>query len=126
MSNAITVLYVDDETVNNILFKASFRLDFNVLVAESAESALRILATQKVDVIISDQRMPEMPGTELLKTVLDLYPNIVRILISGYSDIKSITEAFNVAKVSYFVSKPWKEEEIVEVVKANYAAAQVE
>lgn len=109
-----TVLYVDDEEINLRLFKASFRRDFEVITCESAKEALILLESQHVDVILTDQRMPEMTGVELLAEIDKKYPNIPpnRLMVSGYSRNEDIEKAFNDYKLFKFVRKPWNYEKL--------------
>lgn len=108
-----TVLIVDDEeSVLKSLKRALYTEDYNTIIATSAEMALELLKTTPVDVVISDQMMPGIKGTEFLKIVKDSYPSITRILFSGYSDFESIIQAINDAEVFRFIAKPWNNEEL--------------
>jgi len=98
ISNQVNVLYVDDEQTNLFSFKASFRRDFNVFTANSGEDALKLMETEKIHVIVSDQRMPGMTGIELLQHVKVKYPEPIRILLTGYADINAVIDAINKAK----------------------------
>lgn len=113
-----TVLYIDDEESNLRIFKNTFRRDFNVYLANSAELALKILRENKVDVLITDQRMPKMTGVELLKEVKKHYPDIPpnRLMVSGYAAPGDIDDAFNKYDLYRFISKPWNEEELKEII----------
>lgn len=119
------VLYVDDEEINLRLFKASFRRDFEVLTCESAKEALELLESQQVDVILTDQRMPEMTGVELLAEIDQKYPDFPpnRLMVSGYSRNEDIDKAFKDYKLYKFVRKPWNYEklknDIIESVERN-------
>ena len=109
-----TILYVDDEEINLRLFKKSFRRDFNILLAGSAKEALEIIKTTKIDIIITDQSMPEMTGVELLKIINQLLPEIPphRLVLSGYSADSDIEEAFNYYQLFSFVQKPWEYDDL--------------
>lgn len=107
-----TVLYVDDELNNLLSFKASFRRQFNVLTAESAAEALKILESQSVQVIVSDQRMPKMTGIEFFASILEKYKDPVRILLTGFADIQAVIDAINLGHVFRYCTKPWTEEEL--------------
>ena len=113
------ILYIDDEVVNLRLFKHSFRRDFEIFTVQSAKDGLKFLKTQKVDIIITDQRMPEMTGVELLEIINKEYPNIPpnRMIISGYSPDDVIKKAFDHYKLYSFVSKPWNYENLKETIK---------
>jgi len=107
----IAILYVDDEEINLRLFKSTFRKEFDISTANSAKDGLEILDRKKIDVLITDQRMPEMTGNELLKEVNDRYPAVPpgRLILSGYSMPQIISEAFKKFNLYKFISKPWDE-----------------
>jgi len=111
-----TVLYVDDEANNLLSFKASFRRHFDVLTAESAEEALAILGQHEVHVIVSDQRMPQTTGIEFFASIVEAYPDPIRILLTGYADIQAVIDAINLGQVYRYFSKPWNEKEILQQV----------
>lgn len=106
-NNKINVLYVDDEQSNLTAFKASFRRSYNVFVAESAEAGKKILAENEIEIILTDQRMPGMTGVEFLQSIIELYPESIRILVTGYADINAIKDAINKGQVYKYVEKPW-------------------
>jgi response regulator RpfG family c-di-GMP phosphodiesterase len=108
----INILYVDDEVHNLNAFKASFRRIFSVHTAESAEEAMNVLQVEEINIIITDQRMPVMTGIEFLESILLLYPDPIRILLTGYSDINAVIDAINKGQVYLYVTKPWQEEEL--------------
>lgn len=108
-----TVLLVDDEA--NILasLKRTLRREgYDILTAESAAEGFSLLARNDVQIIISDQRMPEMNGTEFLSRVKSLYPNTVRMVLSGYSEISAVTDSINKGAVYRFMLKPWDDEKL--------------
>lgn len=108
----INVLYVDDEPNNITSFKAAFRRLFTIFTAESAEEGRKILETETIHVIFSDQRMPKMTGIEFFQSILETHPEPIRILITGYTDINAVIDAINVGQVYKYLSKPWNEEEV--------------
>jgi diguanylate cyclase (GGDEF)-like protein/PAS domain S-box-containing protein len=109
--NARTLLLVDDEpSILNALKRLLRREGYTVLTAEGGEAALEILATHPAQVIVSDQRMPGMSGVELLSRVRELYPDTRRIILSGYSDISTLSDAINRGAVWKFIAKPWDDE----------------
>lgn len=108
----IHVLYVDDEENNLNAFKASFRRDFNIFTASSAEEARDILAQQEVHVLITDQRMPGTQGTELLAQAVVDFPDQMRILLTGYSDMDALKDAVNRGQIYCYLQKPWNDEEL--------------
>lgn len=109
----INILYVDDEQHNLNSFKASFRRLFNIYLALSASEALEILKQEKdIHIIITDQRMPGITGVEFLESIIDIYPEPIRILLTGYADISAVIDAINKGQVYQYISKPWQEEEL--------------
>lgn len=112
------LLLVDDE--RNILGALSrvFRKDgYEIFRGDSGLEGLEILKEHEIGVIISDQRMPEMTGVEFLSQVKDLYPDTVRIVLSGYTDLQSVTDAINEGAIFKFLTKPWDDEQIRKHVK---------
>ncbi len=111
------ILVVDDEVDNLDLLKRTFRREYTVYTANSALEALKILETREFAVIISDQRMPEMTGVELFQKASEKYPQTIRILLTGYTDINALVDAINMGHVYRYVTKPWSREDIVMTVK---------
>jgi signal transduction histidine kinase len=107
-----SLLYVDDTKVNLILFQEVFKKDYDLVLTEFPEEALKILEEREIQVIVTDQRMPDMTGTELLEIVAEKYPNIRRYLLTAYTDAETVIEAVNVGKVHGYISKPFKADEI--------------
>lgn len=108
-----TLLVVDDEPDNLDLLYRTFYRQFKVLRAESGQAALEMLETQpNIAVIISDQRMPSMSGTELLRLCAERYPNTIRIMLTGYTDVEDLVDAINEGKVFKYVTKPWEEADL--------------
>ncbi|WP_017257818.1 response regulator [Pedobacter arcticus] len=108
----IAILYVDDEENNLISFKANFRLKYKVFIAISGDEALKILEKSAVDIIITDQRMPQMTGVQFLEKVLETHPDPMRILLTGYADMGAVVDAVNKGKIFHYLTKPWNEEEL--------------
>jgi len=90
----INILYIDDEVHNLNAFKASF------------------LAAEDIHIILTDQRMPNMTGVEFLASILETYPDPIRILLTGYSDLTAVVDAINKGQVYLYITKPWQEEEL--------------
>src|ERR1700761_134797 len=109
---AIGVLYVDDEINNLNSFKAAFRRDFEIYTAISAKEGRKILDGQEIGVIITDQRMPVMTGIEFLESILAVYPDTIRILLTGFSDINAVMDAINRGQVYKYLVKPWQNDEL--------------
>jgi diguanylate cyclase (GGDEF)-like protein/PAS domain S-box-containing protein len=115
-----TLLLVDDE--ENILASLKRLLrrgDYHIVTATSAAEGLQRLAEIDVDVIVSDQRMPNMTGVEFLRRAKDLYPHTVRIVLSGYTELQSITAAINEGAIYKFLTKPWEDD----LLRANIEEA---
>ena len=116
--NKIKVLYVDDEENNLFSFKATFRLKYQIFIAISGEEAKKILAENPgIEVIITDQRMPGMSGVQFLESILNDFPDPVRILLTGYADMAAVIDAINKGKIYHYLSKPWNEEELDLVIQ---------
>lgn len=113
-----TLLLVDDEPGIRAALTRLLRPDgYRILTAGNGLEALELLAVDPVQVIISDQRMPGMSGTEFLDTVKQLYPDTVRIILSGYTDLAVVTESVNRGAVFKFLTKPWDDEQLREQVR---------
>lgn len=113
----IRILYVDDEENNLQAFKASFRRDYKIYIAISAQEARDFLQNQEVDIIITDQRMPEETGVDFLASIIPLYPDPIRILLTGYTDIQAVIDAINKGQVYHYLTKPWEEDYLRTVIK---------
>lgn len=111
------MLVVDDEPDNLDLLYRTFRRDFQVLRAASGKEALDVLAQEgEVAVIISDQRMPEMKGTEFLSKTVPQFPDTVRIILTGFTDVEDLVDAINAGQVYRYITKPWDPDELKQVV----------
>jgi DNA-binding NtrC family response regulator len=111
------LLIVDDEpdvcdSVHDLL-----RREFRVLKAHSALEGCRIMQEEEVHMVMSDQRMPQITGVELLTRVKNRYPQAVRMLYTGYADLDSIIAAINQGHIYQFIKKPWQPEELLEAVR---------
>lgn len=105
-----TILILDDESnVLSALRRLLRSTDYHVLTTTSPWEAFELLATHEAGVIVSDQRMPELNGSEFLNRAKDMYPNSVRIILSGYTDLQTVTEAINRGAIYKFLTKPWDE-----------------
>ncbi|MBI5438838.1 MAG: EAL domain-containing protein [Nitrosomonadales bacterium] len=116
-----TLLLVDDE--ENILaaLKRLLRRDgYQIFTATSARQGFELLAAHPVGVIVSDQRMPEMCGTEFLGKVKEIYPDTIRIVLSGYTDLQSITNAINQGSIYKFLTKPWEDDLLRENIRKAF------
>lgn len=109
---AVGVLYVDDEINNLNSFKAAFRRNFNIYTAQSAAEGRQVLLAQEIGVIITDQRMPDTTGIEFLESILPIYPDTIRILLTGFSDVNAVMDAINRGQVYKYLVKPWQNNEL--------------
>jgi C4-dicarboxylate-specific signal transduction histidine kinase len=109
---SVKVLFVDDEEGNLLVSEAVCGDDFEVLTARSGAVALELLRAYEIGVIVSDQRMPEMSGVELLEKVQAEFPECVRLLVTAYSDVGAAIDAINRGRVRRYLKKPWEPEEL--------------
>jgi len=126
MQQQHTVLFVDDEV--NIL-KALQRLlrseDMNVLSASRGQEALELLEKTSAQVVISDQRMPEMSGVDLLSQVRERWPDIVRMMLTGYTEIDVAVEAINRGEIYRLITKPWNDDELRATIRQAFDHADL-
>jgi class 3 adenylate cyclase len=106
------ILYVDDEEQNLVSFKATFRREYNIFTALSGTEGLEIMHHHPINIIITDQRMPGMTGIQFLEKVLPVYPDTIRMILTGFSDVEAIIEAINTGRVFRYITKPWDEQEL--------------
>ncbi len=122
----LKMLIVDDEPDNLDLLYRTFRLDFQVLRSESAISALALLEKYgEVAIIISDQRMPEMLGTEFLSRTAERFPDTIRIVLTAYTDVRDLVDAINSGKVFKYITKPWNPQHFKSVISQAAETYQV-
>jgi len=106
------IMIVDDEFVNLRTLERLFRSDYQVLLANSGAEALTLLQQHDVALLISDQRMPEMTGIELMKNTVALRPQMVKILLTGYTEVDALIEAINCGLVYRYLTKPWNNDDL--------------
>lgn len=117
----IKVLYIDDEVNNLIGFKATFRIDYNVITAASADEGREMLEKHPdVKVILCDQRMPHKTGVQFFEEITTRYPAPVRMLLTGYTDIESVINAINKGHIFRYITKPWQETDIRSAIEEGY------
>lgn len=119
MDDKRTLLFVDDEVrILRSIERSLLDEPYTLLFAESGKEALKLLESNDVHVIVTDMRMPEMSGLDLLKIVKEKYPHIVRIVLSGYTQVTTLLTAINQGEIFRFVTKPWKvEKEFKQVLR---------
>lgn len=113
----IKILYVDDEENNLQAFKATFRRDYKIFLAISAKEGREVLDKEEIDIIITDQRMPEETGVEFLESIIPIHPSPIRVLLTGYTDIQAVIDAINKGQVYHYLTKPWEEDYLRTVIK---------
>lgn len=106
------ILYVDDEEHNLISFAATFRKEYRIHTAINGYDALEIMRKNDVKLVITDQRMPEMTGIQFLEKMAPEFPDTIRMILTGFSDIEVIIEAINSGRVFRYITKPWDENEL--------------
>jgi serine phosphatase RsbU (regulator of sigma subunit) len=107
-----SILYIDDEENNLISFKSTFRRDYHIHVASSGQEALEIMENNHIQLVITDQRMPDMSGIEFLEQIVPLYPDCMRMIMTGFSDLEAVIQAINKGNIYRYVSKPWNREDL--------------
>ncbi len=123
--NKPTIMFVDDEQHILNAMNWLFRKQYNLLFANSGEQAVALLKEHSIDVLISDQKMPGMCGTEVLKAARELSPDTVRILLTGYSDYNAAVSSVNEGEVFRFCQKPWKNDNLKDLVLQAVDIAQM-
>ena len=112
----IKILYVDDEQVNLEGFKASFRRHYTIYLAQSAIEAREVLDNNEINIIITDERMPVTTGVEFLTSIVNDYPNAIRMMLTGYADLNAVIRAVNDAHIYKYLTKPMYGEDLKVVI----------
>ncbi|NJM93511.1 MAG: response regulator, partial [Cytophagales bacterium] len=107
-----SILYVDDEESNLRIFKSAFKWYYDIHTATGGDAGLEILNRQGIDLVITDQRMPGMTGVQFLEQVVAEYPDTVRMILTGFTDVDSIIQAINSGRVYQYITKPWNQDEL--------------
>ena len=118
-----TVLFVDDEVrILRSIKRVMFGREFKSLFANSGQEALEILQANEVHVLVTDMRMPEMTGLELLRVVKKKHPHIARLVLSGYTQVTTLLTAINQGEILRYIIKPWEnEEELLSAIQDGFA-----
>ena len=106
------ILYIDDEEDNLTVFNATFRRNYKIHLAISGDKGLEIMKKHDIHLVITDQRMPEMTGIEFLEKIIPLYPDCIRMVLTGFSDVEAIIQAINKGRVYRYITKPWNKDEL--------------
>ncbi len=112
MSDVKRILYLDDEENNLVAFKALFRREYEVYTTTSPQEAVQLLNEFPFQVILSDQKMPDISGVEFFELTITDFPDAVRVLVTGYADIEAVIDAINKGGVYRYVTKPWDENDL--------------
>lgn len=120
------VVFVDDDAGNRQAFRAAFRDQMEVHTVGTAAELWQVMDQYPVDVVITDQRMPGVRGSDLLAQVRERHPMVRRMLMTGYADLEAIVEAVNNGGVTRYFAKPWVHEQVVRAVDQAYAERQEE
>ncbi len=117
-NRAYPILYVDDEPQNLFTFRYALEDRFNVITAHSGSEAMRVLERENIAVLMCDQRMPEMTGIEVCRRAREMKPDTVRIIVTAYADMQAAIDAINQGQVLRFLTKPWQNDELVDVLQS--------
>ncbi|MEI8196033.1 MAG: response regulator, partial [Phycisphaerae bacterium] len=112
-----TLLVVDDEADVVRSVRDLFRLDYHVLTTTSVDEAIRLMEQEEVHVVMTDQRMPGMTGVEFLAHVKGDYPDAIRLLFTGYADLRAVIDAINRGNVFRYITKPWDPDELQTIIR---------
>lgn len=115
------LLIVDDEEQILNTLRRQFSCDYEVYTALDAEQAYAILRETPIEVVISDQRMPDMPGSEFLRCVKDSYPDVVRLLLTGYADLQAVIDSVNEGSIYRYITKPWDPDDLASAVRMAFS-----
>jgi diguanylate cyclase (GGDEF)-like protein len=121
-----SLLLVDDEPYILPTLTALLAADFHVLTADSVESAQAVFARQPIDLVLTDQKMPRQTGIQLLEWVHEHHPRTVRLLMTGYAELEDAVDAINRGHVYYYLLKPWRTEELLQILRNAAEKRQLE
>lgn len=112
-----SILVVDDEPEVLRSLRGLLRMEFDVHTAESGAEALEILRSTPIHVVMTDQRMPELTGVELLNRVQGEWPDATRLVFTGYADIRAVIDAINEGHIFRYITKPWDADELMALLR---------
>ena len=118
-----SLIYLDDEEINLILFKEMFKKDFDIVTTTSPKDAIDYVSKNNLDYILTDQLMPVMTGVEYLKELkqLGVSDNSMKVIISGFTQEGEVDKALETKLIDHFVSKPWSYQNLKELLLSNHA-----
>jgi DNA-binding NtrC family response regulator len=111
------ILVVDDEGEILYSLRGLLRKDYEFHTAQGGYEGLRVLERTPIQVVMADQRMPEMTGVDFLAQVRARYPDVTRLLLTGYADLRAVTDAINQGQVFRYITKPWDADELLRVLR---------
>lgn len=118
MNDQINILLIDDEqNIINSLKRILNKNEYIIYSANNSENAIEIINNYKLDIIICDYNMPNLTGIEILKHAKKILPNAIRMLITGYADLNVTISAINEVGIYYYITKPWKNDEVIDIVE---------
>ncbi|MBD3218601.1 MAG: response regulator [candidate division Zixibacteria bacterium] len=120
MSRNAMLIVDDEENILKSLKRLFVGMEYKIYTAPSGEEALEILEDKKVQLVISDYRMPGMNGVEFLSKIKKMYPDTIRIILSGYADVAAIVNAVNEGEIYKFISKPWNDQELTTTIMRSF------
>ena len=123
--NKRSVLYLDDEEICLRLFREAFAGEYDVRTAMTVSEARRILSESAAEIVISDQVMPELEGTEFLREVADQYPLCYRMMLTGNASVGDVVNEIRVGVVNLFVAKPWTQTEMRQALERASASYEL-
>jgi response regulator RpfG family c-di-GMP phosphodiesterase len=116
----VRVLYIDDEPSNLVSLKANFRHKFDIITTEDPHQAIDLIKQHNVQVVISDQRMPNMTGIEFFNQLKNTISDPTRILLTGFSDMDAVIDAINLGEIYRYVTKPWDYDDLLTIIEEAY------
>ena len=122
----IKILYIDDEQENREGFKAGFRRHYTIYTATTAVEGRKILDKNQINIIITDQRMPETTGAEFLASIVHVYPNPIRMIMTGYADLNAVIDAVNNGRIHKYLTKPWDVDQLKMIIDQAYNTYSLE
>lgn len=120
-----TIVCIDDETHNNEALERLLRKKYTVHSTISPAEGLELIRKYQPSVIVSDQRMPQMTGVELLQKSIPLSPDSIRLLLTGYTDIESVIAAINDGQIYRYLTKPWEPQDLIITIDKAYETYQL-
>lgn len=126
MDGKIKILLVDDEQcIINALRRALINEEFEIQSTTNSQDALKLISSNKFDVVLCDQKMTGLQGTDILDYCKRISPDTIRILMTGYADVNVMADAINKCRIHYYISKPWNNKELIDVINKSLSDRKV-